>query len=930
MKKYIKYLSSFLLMFVALISSVSAVTIKETLIEGDGYSTIEDGSIVIGVTKFHSDVVVTGGRATKAGSDAAVIHLKLNGNLDDFETPVIYVYAGGAWFALDKNNDASVVEDQAILDDLSNKDIYYVNDDEKLLDIDVSGINIDTSKLPKGVTYKDGKIWVKATKDTVTVLDKNGAEYKFVKDRGLWGLDQSECYEVNGREIIGYSNTCSKDVIVPSKVGDTEIVSVGADAFRNKGIKTVIIPSHITSLKDNAFADNSLESVTIEDKYDEADFDYYGNNVFGNFKDTDIVWKNELTVLLDKFDDEVEIKVSDTFKEHKFEYDEDKYSVYPSYVKQQQINKLGLNVDEVERINGKYYVIFGINEDEEDKMYLSISDEEHYAEKEITFNIINVNEKNDDYKNIKIDYEKYFETIKAKMKKKDFSSKLTGIDGLIDIADKYNYEVITMSNGFGDGPMDYSGEPEKANKYLIYNGTLHYVYEDMPFYSSIFFPVAIDGELKESEEIFAAMKEEFEKETNIADYNVFYTDSYGNVDKYEYVINLDVEEMDEVFVLYYSIVPEKGKLYLNYEEAYANSYTYYPKKSLNDFNGYVQQYFENAYDELIDTYNVEIDNISISSWVDYSSEVNEDGLYDAIYHAEGTIYNNEDNKYYYYNVSVNNQKPTKTKDIFVESFAEFDNNKAEEEYEQDVLGVFLEKTKLDNIYISYDNIYKFKYDENKGKYEVYGAEAEGKGILDGYYIFDFNTNARYIALFKNFYDREPGTLFKTSTDINDGDFVYNYKYIPLTKYNGGKVSDYVNTLKQELKEKANLDDDSYISFGHSGSTCNGSNECSTTYSLVSYVDGIDSSYRYSVEFDVATDSSYEWEYLHTSTVNPEDYNYDLYEQMIYSECINGLGLTDYYITNSTYSYGEEYNKYELYDFANNRRIMIIAKRYALG
>ena len=53
--------------------------------------------------------------------------------------------------------------------------------------------------------------------------------------------------------------------------------------------------------------------------------------------------------------------------------------------------------------------------------------------------------------------------------------------------------------------------------------------------------------------------------------------------------------------------------------------------------------------------------------------------------------------------------------------------------------------------------------------------------------------------------------------------------------------------------------------------------------------------------------------------------------MVFSECINGLGLTDYYYSiDNKYYLDEEYDNYELYDFGNNRRIMIKAKKFALG
>lgn len=938
MKKYIKYLSSFLLMFVALISSVSAVTIKETLIEGDGYSTIEDGSIVIGVTKFHSDVVVTGGRATKAGSDAAVIHLKLNGNLDDFETPVIYVYAGGAWFALDKNNDASVVEDQAILDDLSNKDIYYVNDEEKLLDIDVSGINIDTSKLPKGVTYKDGKIWVKATKDTVTVLDKNGAEYKFVKDRGLWGLDQSECYEVNGREIIGYSNTCSKDVIVPSKVGDTEIVSVGADAFRNKGIKTVIIPNHIMGLGNNAFADNSLESVTIEDKYDESDFDYYGENVFGSFKNEDIIWKNDLTDFANQFNDEVTIKVTkETLAQEEDEYYklEDRLA---SFVGHSEINRLGLTLDENGRINNKYIAYF-YPYYEGSKIVpnvvmaeFCIFDENEYTNwvsKKITYNVQEVDANNKNYEKIYSEYLSYFDGIKDKVKNKEFDKKLTGTDGILDIVDKYNYEVLDVYSGIGDGPVTDDNVSETQLN-LIYDDTLYYLYE-IPFYTTLIYDVTVDSKLETNREIYDAMKEKFKEESGFIDFEVTNEHTNSTAEKVDYYVNLEENTHENTFVIMYKKEMTGGTLFFDTEYIDQKYYTYFPKKSYLEFDGTMREYFEYAVQELYDEYNIgDGYNYRFDNYPIYNDSLNSSNKYEVTYSIVVSDYDEENNISSIVNIYVKNETVKNFTKEFFEAFIDIPEDMEKIMYEQEILNAFFSENNSSNYFIN-ESYTKYFYNEESSSYkEKYQGEGTEK-LYSSKLIFDFETNTQYIIIYKDFEDREPGTIFLDNATQDEYRIYNNYNYIPLNEYRNGKVSDYVESLKNELKEKANLDDTASFDVRYNSSDCQGDNKCDATYEVVYSVYGDEESNYYRAYFKVPTNIIFEYNFKHTSTVEPKDFNsQEMYDNMVFSECINGLGLTDYfYSIDNKYYLDEEYVEYELFDFENNRRIMIKAKRFVL-
>lgn len=53
-------------MIFSLTISVKALTIVETTDSNDSFDNIEDGTVVIGITKFEPDVVITARRASKA------------------------------------------------------------------------------------------------------------------------------------------------------------------------------------------------------------------------------------------------------------------------------------------------------------------------------------------------------------------------------------------------------------------------------------------------------------------------------------------------------------------------------------------------------------------------------------------------------------------------------------------------------------------------------------------------------------------------------------------------------------------------------------------------------------------------------------------------------------------------------------------------
>lgn len=137
MKKYKKILLAIVSLLI-FANNVFATTIKETTNENDKYDTIEKNTTIIGVTKFTPNEVITASKATKAGANDAMLYTKKNGTTDGYKIPTIYIYYGekAGWYSLDENNKPTYIQDQALLNKLSNLEIYYVNNKEKVIGVE--------------------------------------------------------------------------------------------------------------------------------------------------------------------------------------------------------------------------------------------------------------------------------------------------------------------------------------------------------------------------------------------------------------------------------------------------------------------------------------------------------------------------------------------------------------------------------------------------------------------------------------------------------------------------------------------------------------------------------------------------------------------------------------------------------------------------
>lgn len=381
MKKYSKILLSIVSLLI-FTNNVFATTIKETVTKNDNYDTIEPNTTIIGVTKFTQNEVITASKATKAGANDATLYMKKHGTTDGYTSPTIYVYYGqaGGWYSLDENNKPKYIDDQTLINKLSNLDIYYVNNKEKVIGVEYTGDEIDTTKLPSGVSYSNNQLQINSTLSFFDIYTKKNDKisYSFNDTSNTFEIDDSSCYTVKDGYITYYDSNCAKNVVIPSKIKNEKIIGIGYGAFYDREITSVIIPETIMHIEGLAFENNNLTSVIIKEKYELSTsshmrgyFRTLGENIFGDF--TDITFDNYLTRALELIPNKYEINISNEFscKNYSDHFNLCKYTIdrYATAKFEDLLAKNGyntVNIGNYDEYNPEIHVSVGLLENETD------------------------------------------------------------------------------------------------------------------------------------------------------------------------------------------------------------------------------------------------------------------------------------------------------------------------------------------------------------------------------------------------------------------------------------------------------------------------------------------------------------------------------------------------------------------------------------
>lgn len=523
MKKKSKYLLTGLSLFFALSTTLSAATIKETTVNGDGYDTINNGDIIIGITRFEGSTIVTGSKVAKASTNDSVHFLKENGSLDNYQSPVIYVYAGvGGWFSLDDDNNASIVSDTNLIEKLENANIYYVDNIEKKLEIELKDINVDDSILPKGVTLKDGKLLVNATIDSFEVSTIDGQKVSYIKNEGKFILDQSKYYTIDQDGFITNYAGLKGKVEIPSKINDVNIVGIRSGAFDNKGVTEVVIPESVKQIESNAFSNNELTSVIVNEKYDSGDFTNLADDAFGTFTNDKIKYNNDLTRLLNAFKDELTLNVQKDFDITSAE-GQSALSIFACETEKERLNFSDL----------PEYIHSFMNYKDENTLILKIVRSDSMRKevsKEIKYNVNKVDSNASDIENIAKatkEYEEYYNNVKDNFKT-DTSLELSTYDKIYEIYGKYDINSRALDAGDGEEDIkDGINIITDEFRNIISSNTTQILYDVKSILSQsvVTYGFDLENTYNSEEEYHAAALKAFEDTTNVKDY-VIYDGSY--------------------------------------------------------------------------------------------------------------------------------------------------------------------------------------------------------------------------------------------------------------------------------------------------------------------------------------------------------------------------------------------------------------------
>ena len=552
MKKW-KYYLLFIFTFYLFVPRIYALTIRETMDNNDGFSTLEEGSVIIGVTRFSTDTIVTASRAAMAGANDAMLYVFQNGTSDGYDSPGVYYYVDSyvGWFYMDSDNNAVAVTDEDELEELSKLDIYYVDNVEKVLEIDYLSNNIDLNSLPSGVTFKDNKLYVNATISKFEFMTNDNEKVSFVLDSTISSFveDTKNCYTVVDGVITNYDSTCVCDVVIPVTLNGEKITGIGVDAFKEANLVNVVIPSEINSLGSNSFVGNKLESVIIKDKYDEDDFEFYGDNVFGEFDS--VVYDNELTRILNYVNDEYVLKYYKNFDIENLKGNQKREYGMRDYLSFSLIDKFSNNgyskdyyycYDECnfndKYVNGDGYTlkdVYGVSliylEDYKYNFILEkydISRNKVYTvnkEMNVMFKESGIKE---DY-NIVIDAINNLENVDTDDEAALYRDAITRFKYLEDLEDKYGIEFILTPKGYGGEFQDKDNIKnvlEGRQAYYLKNDVLYYHMNDIElrYHINYYIPTIYPKDYENMDLYIDAVLDKFTIDTGVNNYEIIYND----------------------------------------------------------------------------------------------------------------------------------------------------------------------------------------------------------------------------------------------------------------------------------------------------------------------------------------------------------------------------------------------------------------------
>lgn len=94
----------------------------------------------------------------------------------------------------------------------------------------------------------------------------------------------SDCFTRSGGTITGYlasylGTPCERNIVIPSEISGTPITAIAANAFYNKQLTGVTIPSSVTSIGNYAFYQNQITSIVVPSSVTSVGTMAFANNL---------------------------------------------------------------------------------------------------------------------------------------------------------------------------------------------------------------------------------------------------------------------------------------------------------------------------------------------------------------------------------------------------------------------------------------------------------------------------------------------------------------------------------------------------------------------------------------------------------------------------------------------------------------------------
>lgn len=137
--------------------NVNAQVVETT----DNYT---EDKFIIGRTRFDNSEIITAQKVIGATKNETKLNVALGMTLDEALKQEIKVYSYSKifdeWYVQNDDKMVLITEEEEIKDIEENLDIFFVNNEEKVLEFEYEG---NVTEVSNGVTYKDGKFTVPAT-----------------------------------------------------------------------------------------------------------------------------------------------------------------------------------------------------------------------------------------------------------------------------------------------------------------------------------------------------------------------------------------------------------------------------------------------------------------------------------------------------------------------------------------------------------------------------------------------------------------------------------------------------------------------------------------------------------------------------------------------------------------------------------------------